>query len=181
MIVRLIASVGVATVIGCGSSSGAAEERDTQSTSSRAGTAVADAARQLRFVRDPVVLFTELKRDGGETTLLITTTIRTSRRLPRGDRGVRANIALDGNPSFVLPWEISRSPACYTADSDSSEAPSFRDAKDGQPVQVVVSFRGRRLATTTVKARRATYSSMFNETRERRRYRRLGCGPQRGG
>ena len=78
----------------------------------------------------------------------------------------------------MLPSEISSSPACYRADYDADEAPSLRNAKDGLPVEVTVTFNGRGLATTTVRARRTTYSEMYNEVRERRGYRRLGCGSE---
>lgn len=161
-------------VAACGASS--PEPRSSVVSAPRnATTAQNAAAGRWRFARPPVVLFAAPEPD--RTVLRVFA--RLNRALPGNARRWRAEILLDGDaPETGLFQVPRRSRHCFTAEIGTSErphAPSLSMPRDGQRVHVVLRVSGRDQARSSVAARRTSYSQLYDDVKERRWLRRLGC------
>jgi len=131
-------------------------------------------------VRAPVALFgpanTRRPDDGSRT---ISVTFRLDRGLERSTPGIGADLLVDEVPALERLTRLSARPPCYVGYVDGVVAGGGGSGgvavDDGRPVRLVLRERRRTIVATDVRLRKATYSQLFNERRERTRARRLGC------
>jgi hypothetical protein len=138
-----------------------------------AGGGQATASPRYRFVRPPLLLFA---KDGSAYDFDVY--VHLDRALPRTKAGPRASILIAGSGSDFRPIMLSASPACYTTEEYTGDAPppaALRAPHDGQPVRISLRVKGRTVAETTVRAAKVPRSLLFDKQRLAAKVCTIGC------